>query len=151
MQNQSSAFFMLSMLNHDLADEDNCNCTDSRDHKIKMYKLWHWCFAHLDSVKLCDLHKIMTLSKSILIVKKKDHVCKVCACYDQAQRRTSWYERCTESVYSVWHTDMMLNKVCNSAETLSAHQHKSVSDIQDIFYFYIGRSDFSMGLIMFNF
>ena len=67
------------MLNHDSADENNCDHTDSRDHKIKMYKLWHWCFAHLGSVKLCNLHKIMTLSKSIFIVKKKDHICEVCA------------------------------------------------------------------------
>ena len=79
MQNQSLTFSMLSTLNHDLTDENNCDCTDSRDHKIKMYKLWHWHFAHLDSVKLCDLYKITTLSKAILIIKKKDHVCEVCA------------------------------------------------------------------------
>ena len=66
------------MLNHDLADENNCDHTDSKDHKVKMYKLWHWHFAHLDSAKLCDLHKITTLSKSIFIVKEKDHVCEVC-------------------------------------------------------------------------
>ena len=46
---------------------------------------------------------------------------------------------------------MMLDKVCDSVRTLSAHQHKSVSDIQDIFYFYIDRIDFFMGLIVFNF
>ena len=79
MWNHGLAFPMPGMPNHDPADEDNCDCTDSRDHKIKMYKLWHWCFAHLDSVKLCNLYKIMTLSKSIFIVKKKDHVCEVCA------------------------------------------------------------------------
>ena len=79
MQNQSLTFLMSDTLNHNSADENNCDCTDSRDHKIKMYKLWHWCFAHLDSVKLCNLYKIMTLSKSIFIVKKKDHVCEVCA------------------------------------------------------------------------
>ena len=79
MWNHDLAFFMPSMSNHDSADEDNCDCTDSRDHKIKMYKLWHWHFAHLDSAKLCNLHKMMTLSKSIFIVKKKDHVCEVCA------------------------------------------------------------------------
>ena len=67
------------MQNHYLADKNNCDCTDLRDHKIKMYELWHQHFVHLDSVKLCDLYKIMTLSKSILIVKKKDHVCEVCA------------------------------------------------------------------------
>ena len=79
MQNQSLAFLMPGTLNHDSADEDNCNHTDSRDHKIKMYELWHWHFVHLDSAKLCNLHKVMTLSQSILIVKEKDHVCEVCA------------------------------------------------------------------------
>ena len=78
MWNHGLAFLMLSMSNHNSADENNCDCTDSRDHKIKMYKLWHWCFAHLDSVKLHNLHKMTTLSKSIFIVKKKDHVCEVC-------------------------------------------------------------------------
>ena len=79
MQNQSLTFLILSILNHDLTDENNCDHTNSRDHKIKMYKLWHWCFVHLDSVKLCNLYKIMILSKSIFIIKKKDHVCEVCA------------------------------------------------------------------------
>ena len=41
MQNQSLAFPMPGTLNHDLADEDNCDHTDSRDHKVKMYELWH--------------------------------------------------------------------------------------------------------------
>ena len=77
--NCDQEFFMSDMQNHNSADENNCDCTDSRDHKIKMYKLWHWCFVHLDSVKLCNLYKITTLSKSIFIVKKKDHVCEVCA------------------------------------------------------------------------
>ena len=77
--NCDQEFFMFDMQNHYSADENNCDCTDSRDHKIKMYELWHWCFVHLDSVKLCNLYKIMTLSKSIFIVKKKDHICEVCA------------------------------------------------------------------------
>ena len=77
--NCDQEFFMSDMPNHDPADEDNCDCTDSRDHKIKMYELWHWHFVHLGSVKLCDLHKVTTLSKPIFIVKKKDHVCEVCA------------------------------------------------------------------------
>ena len=55
IQNQSLAFLMSGTLNHNSADENNCNHTDSKDHKIKMYKLWHWCFVHLDSVKLCNL------------------------------------------------------------------------------------------------
>ena len=67
------------MLNHDLTDEDNCDHTDPKDHKVKMYKLWHWHFAHLGSAKLRNLHKVTTLSKSIFIVKEKDHVCEVCA------------------------------------------------------------------------
>ena len=72
-------------------------------------------------------------------------------CYDQAQRRTSQYGRCAESAYSVWHTDMMLNKVCNSAGALLTHQHKDMPGIQDISYFYIGRINSLMRLIMFNF
>ena len=39
MQNQSLTFFMFSTLNHDSADKNNCDCTDSRDYKIKMYEL----------------------------------------------------------------------------------------------------------------
>ena len=53
------------------------------------------------------------------------------------------WDQCT---VSVWHTDTMLDKVCNSAGTLSAHQHKDMSDMQDIFYFYIGRIDSLMGI-----
>ena len=79
IQNQSLTFLMSDMLNHDSADENNCNSTNSKDHKIKMYKLWHQCFTHLDSVKLHNLYKFTTLIKSIFIIKKKDHICEVCA------------------------------------------------------------------------
>ena len=72
-------FPMPGMLNHDPADEDNCDHTDPRDHKVKMYKLWHRRFAHLGSAKLRDLHKVTTLSKPIPIVKEEGHVCEVCA------------------------------------------------------------------------
>ena len=70
---------MPGMPNHDPADEDNCDRTDSRDHKVKMYELWHRRFAHLGSAKLRDLHKVTTLSKPIPIVKEEGHVCEVCA------------------------------------------------------------------------
>ena len=103
MWNHGLTFFMLSMPNHNSADENNCDCTDSRDHKIKMYKLWHWCFAHLGSAKLHNLHKVTTLSKSILIVKEKDHVCEVC----------------------------VLVKIEQDTDRLKHHQVFSIANIQD--------------------
>ena len=51
----------------------------SHDDKVKTYRLWHHQFIHLGAAKLHDLHKIITLSKSILIVKNNANVCKVCA------------------------------------------------------------------------
>ena len=51
----------------------------SHDNKVKTYRLWHHQFAHLSAAKLYDLYKIITLSKSILIVKNNVDVCKICA------------------------------------------------------------------------
>ena len=46
--------------------------------RIKIYKLWHQQFVHLDSAKLHDLYKITILKKSILIIKNKKNVYKIC-------------------------------------------------------------------------
>ena len=46
--------------------------------KIKTYRLWHWQFVHLNSVKLCDLYKMTILEKSILIVENNKIICKIC-------------------------------------------------------------------------
>ena len=77
--NCDQGFSMSDTSNHNSAEENNCDHADLRDQKIKMYKLWHWHFVHLGSVKLHNLHKITILSKSILIVKNEDHVCEVYA------------------------------------------------------------------------
>ena len=52
--------------------------TLTHDSKSKLYHLWHQQFAHLKEVKMQNLHRVMTLSKSIFIVKKDGHVCEVC-------------------------------------------------------------------------
>ena len=77
--NCNQRFSMSDTSNHNSAEENNCDHADLRDQKIKMYKLWHWHFAHLGSAKLHNLHKVTTLSKSIFIVKDEGHVCEVCA------------------------------------------------------------------------
>ena len=41
------------------------------------FKLWHQRFAHLEAAKLQDLHKVITLKKSILTTTDSDSVCKV--------------------------------------------------------------------------
>lgn len=54
--------------------------------KLKIYKLWHRRFAHLDSTKLRNLHKITTLKKSIFIIEDHDS-CKVCALIKLCNKR----------------------------------------------------------------
>jgi len=49
------------------------------DKSFKLYKLWHRCFAHLESAKLHQLHKIITLKKSIFINDSHKNVCEICA------------------------------------------------------------------------
>jgi len=51
----------------------------ANDKSFKLYKLWHRCFTHLESAKLRQLHKIITLKKSILINNSHENVCKICA------------------------------------------------------------------------
>ncbi len=53
--------------------------TFANDKSFKLYKLWHHCFAHLESAKLCQLHKIIILKKSIFINDNHENVCKICA------------------------------------------------------------------------
>jgi len=53
--------------------------TASLNEKIKTYRLWHQQFAHLDFIKLHDLHKITILEKSILIVENNKIMCEICA------------------------------------------------------------------------
>ena len=52
--------------------------TASLNEKVKAYRLWHQQFAHLDSAKLRDLHKVTTLEKSIFIVENNKIMCEIC-------------------------------------------------------------------------
>jgi len=58
-------------------DHDQLNFAN--DKSFKLYKLWHRRFAHLESAKLCQLHKIITLKKSIFINNSHKNVCEICA------------------------------------------------------------------------
>jgi len=53
--------------------------TASLNEKIKIYRLWHQQFAHLDSVKLHNLYKMTILKKSILIVENNKIICEIYA------------------------------------------------------------------------
>jgi len=59
------------------ADHDQLSFAN--DKSFKLYKLWHHCFAHLKSAKLRQLHKIITLKKSIFINDNHENVCEICA------------------------------------------------------------------------
>jgi len=51
--------------------------TASLNEKIKIYRLWHQQFIHFNFTKLCDLHKITILEKSILIVENNKNMCEI--------------------------------------------------------------------------
>ncbi len=53
--------------------------TASLNEKVKAYRLWHQQFAHLDFMKLHNLHKMTILEKSILIVENNKIMCEICA------------------------------------------------------------------------
>jgi len=45
--------------------------------KIKIYRLYHQQFIYFDFIKLCDLHKMTILEKSILIVENNKNMCEI--------------------------------------------------------------------------
>jgi len=58
---------------------DHDQLSFANDKSFKLYKLWHCCFTHLESAKLRQLHKIITLKKPILINDNHENVCEICA------------------------------------------------------------------------
>ncbi len=58
---------------------DHDQLSFANDKSFKLYKLWHHHFTHLESVKLCQLHKIITLKKSIFINNSHKNMCEICA------------------------------------------------------------------------
>ncbi len=58
---------------------DHDQLSFANDKSFKLYKLWHRCFTHLESAKLHQLYKIITLKKSIFINNSHKNVCEICA------------------------------------------------------------------------
>ncbi len=58
---------------------DHDQLSFANDKSFKLYKLWHRRFTHLESAKLRQLHKIITLKKSIFINDSHENVCEICA------------------------------------------------------------------------
>ena len=47
--------------------------------KRDLYQLWHRRFDHMKFAKFRNLHKVITLRKSIFIVEKRNESCEICA------------------------------------------------------------------------
>ncbi len=58
---------------------DHDQLSFANDKSFKLYKLWYHHFAHLESAKLHQLHKIITLKKPIFINNSHKNVCEICA------------------------------------------------------------------------
>jgi len=58
---------------------DHDQLSFANDKSFKLYKLWHHRFTHLESAKLRQLHKIITLKKPIFINNSYENVCEICA------------------------------------------------------------------------
>ena len=54
---------------------------------VETYKLWHRRFAYLDAAKLWELHRVITLKRSILIVENKEKSCQICAVIKLCNKR----------------------------------------------------------------
>ncbi len=69
-----------NMIHHENEIEvDHDQLSFANNKSFKLYKLWHCCFTHLESAKLRQLHKIITLKKSIFINDSHKNVCEICA------------------------------------------------------------------------
>ncbi len=84
----------------------------ANDKNFKLYKLWHCHFAHLKSAKLRQLHKIITLKKSILINDSHENVYEICALIKFINKR--------EHNFSDWKTSILTFIFINICESLSS-------------------------------
>jgi len=57
---------------------DHDQLSFANDKSFKLYKLWHHRFAHLESAKLHQLHKIIILKRFIFINNSHENVCEIC-------------------------------------------------------------------------
>ncbi len=58
---------------------DHDQLSFANDKSFKLYKLWYHHFAHLESAKLHQLHKIIILKRFIFINNSHENVCEICA------------------------------------------------------------------------
>ncbi len=79
---------------------------------FKLYKLWHHHFTHLESAKLRQLHKIITLKKSIFINNSHENVCEICALIKFINKR--------EHNVNDWKTSILTFIFINICESLSS-------------------------------
>ena len=91
---------------------DHDQLSFANDKSFKLYKLWHHHFAHLKSAKLHQLHKIITLKKSILINNSYKNVCKI---YMFIKFINKW-----EHNVSDWKTSILTFIFINICESLSS-------------------------------
>ncbi len=91
---------------------DHDQLSFANDKSFKLYKLWHRCFAHLKSAKLHQLHKIITLKKSIFINDSHENVCEICALIKFINKR--------EHNVSDWKTSILTLIFINICESLSS-------------------------------
>ncbi len=90
---------------------DHDQLSFANDKSFKLYKLWHRCFTHLESAKLRQLHKIITLKKSIFINDSHKNVCEICALIKFINK---W-----EHNVSDWKTSILTFIFINICESLS--------------------------------
>ncbi len=70
----------INVIHHENEIEvDHDQLSFANDKSFKLYKLWHCCFTYLESAKLRQLHKIITLKKPIFINNSHENVCEICA------------------------------------------------------------------------
>ncbi len=90
---------------------DHDQLSFANDKSFKLYKLWHHRFAHLESAKLRQLHKIIILKKSIFINDNHENVCKICALIKFINKR--------EHNVSDWKTSILTLIFIDICESLS--------------------------------
>jgi len=91
---------------------DHDQLSFANDKSFKLYKLWHHRFAHLKSAKLRQLHKIITLKKSIFINNSHKNVCEIYALIKFINKR--------EHNVSNWKTSILTFIFINICESLSS-------------------------------
>ncbi len=91
---------------------DHDQLSFANDKSFKLYKLWHHRFTYLESAKLHQLHKIITLKKPIFINNSHKNVCEICAFIKFINK---W-----EHNVSDWKTSILTFIFINICESLSS-------------------------------